>query len=236
MYPLIPSYLSIRFESSEEQMYVLGLIRQFESASNSDSYHLALFAYHLIFMIFVYQTIYKLRIWKPEKFSLAFITSPADKRKMYVEANSIYAFSEIPERTIFTLLNLFGECNTVVSKCKKQIIDYRNDNLGHVNLYIVSEEEFENKIEEYNQIATEIHQLTHVELAKMFDEYFQSTDSTLEITKDDIEIDLIVPNRLSDKDLESFASECLQNPNNNKNCVSKILKDDFGIYLELAEK
>lgn len=36
-------------------------------------------------------------------------------------------------------------------------------------------------------------------------------------TKDDIEINLIVPNRLSDKDLESFASECLRAPDAKKN-------------------
>lgn len=232
MESLLFSYLSLQHESKEEQKYILGLISQFESAKNSNSYHLALFAYHLIFMVFVYQTIYKAKLWKLEQFTLAFITSPTDKRKQYVEASSVYAFSEIPERTIFNLLNLFGECELVVSKCKKQIVDYRNDNLGHANLYIVSEEEFENKVEEYDQIASEIHQLTHIELAKIFDEYFQSADPTLELTRDDIEIDLIIPHRLSDKDLESLASECLAAADPKKEYVSKILRNDFGIYLE----
>lgn len=231
MYSPLPSYLSLRYESEEEQKYITGLIDQFEYAKMTKSYHLALFACHLIFMIFVYQTIYKAKLWKPKQFSLAFTTSPADKRKQYIETTSIYAFVEIPERTVFELLNLFKECEMVVSKCKKQTVDYRNNNLGHANLYIVSEEEFNNKIEEYEQIALEVHRLTHNELDKIFDEYLKSMDTEIELTRDDMEIDLIGPNRLSDKDLESLASECLITTDLKKKQISKILQDDFGVYI-----
>lgn len=235
MNPPFSSYLSLRYESEEEQKYITGLVDQFEYAKMTKSYHLALFVHHLIFMIFVYQTIYKAKLWKPEKFSLAFITTPAIKRKQYIKTTSIYAFVEIPERTVFELLNLFKECDATVSKCKKQTVDYRNNNLGHANLYIVSEEEFEKKTGEYEEIALEIHRLTHDELAKVFDEYFKSVDPTLKQTKDDIEINLIVPNRLSDKDIESLAFECLVDADLKKKQVSKILQDDFGIYIELVK-
>ena len=231
----LPSYLSLRYESEDEQKYIVGLINQFQVAQENESYHLALFAYHLIFMIFVYQTIYKAKLWKSEQFSFAFTTSPADKRKQYKEAVSVYAFSDISERTVFELLNLFKECELTVSKCKKQIIDYRNNNLGHATPYIVSEEEFEKKIEEYDQVALEIHQLIHDELVRVLAEYFESMDQEVEQTKDDVEIGLIVPNRLSDKDLELFASECSVIPNFKKKQISKILQDDFGIHLELTK-
>jgi hypothetical protein len=233
MDPLLPSYLSLRYESEEEHKYIVGLTGQFRGAQENGSYHLALFAYHLIFMIFIYQTIYKAKLWKPELFSAAFTTKPAEERKRYLEATSIYAFVEMNERSVFELLNLFSECEATVSKCKKQIADYRNNNLGHANLYIVSEVEFEKKIEEYDQIASAIHQLTHNGLASIFEEYFNTVDTESSQTKDDIEINLIVPNRLSDKDLESLASECLISPNFIKEQATKILRDDFGVYIEL---
>lgn len=227
----LPLYLSLRYESEDEQKYIVGLVGQFQNAQENGSYHLALFAYHLVFMIFIYQTIYKVKLWKPEQFSLTFITSPPDKRKQYIEAITVYAFVEIPERTIFTLLSLFQECDDTISKSKK-IIDYRNNNLGHATPYIVSEEEFEKKIEEYDQIASEIHQLTHSELYKIFDKYFETIDTETIQTKDDVEINLIVPNRLSDKDLESFASECIRAHDLKKGQTSIILQDDFGVSLE----
>lgn len=234
MYPSIFSYLSLRYESEEDQKYIEGLIEQFRKAEENGSFHLALFAYHLLFMIFIYQTIYKAKLWKSKQFFLAFTASPADKRKQYREATSVYAFSDIPERTVLELLGLFIECESTVSKCKKQIIDYRNNNLGHATPYIVSVEEFENKIEEYDQTASEIHELTHGELSKVFDGYFKNLDTEIIQTKDDIEINLVVPNRLSDKDLESFASECLVVPDLKKKQASKILQDDFGVSVELA--
>jgi len=232
---LLSSYLSLRYESEEEQKYITGLVDQFETAKTSGSYHLALFAYHLLFMAFIYQIVFKIKTWMPDRFSDALIQSPAEKRNQYIEATSAYAFVEIPERAVFELLNLLKECETVVSKCKKQIVDYRNNNLGHANLFIVSEEEFENKVREYDQVAAEIHRLTHGELAKIFVAYFTSLDPELEQTKDDIEISLIGPNRLSDKDLESLAVECLISTDLKKKQVSKILQDDFGIYVEVVE-
>lgn len=54
-------------------------------------------------------------------------------------------------------------------------------------------------------------------------------------TRDDIEISLITPNILSEKDLESLATECLINPDSKKEKVSRILQDDFGVYVELLK-
>ncbi|MFZ1074980.1 MAG: hypothetical protein WAN50_01255 [Minisyncoccia bacterium] len=54
MEPLLASYLSLRYESGEEQKYLEGLKAQYLSAIDSESYHMALFAYHLLFMSFVY--------------------------------------------------------------------------------------------------------------------------------------------------------------------------------------
>lgn len=230
----LPSYLSLRYESEVEKEYISGLVYQFEMARDIGSYHLALFAYHLLFMVFIYQTILKCRIWKINEFSLALTFFSADKRKEYAETNSVYTFSEIPERSIFEFLNLFQSCEETVSKCKKNIIDYRNNNLGHANLFLVSEEEFNKKTEEYDQISGEIHDLTQKELSKIFSEYISSIEPDEETTKDDLELNLIIPNRLSDQDLEKLAIECKIKPTLQKEKISKIIQDDFGVYVEIV--
>lgn len=231
----LTSYLSLRYESEEEQNYIAGLIDQFESAKMIGAYHLALFAYHLLFMTFIYQTIFKLKKWMPKRFKFAIITLSSSEKREYLETKSPWVYSKIKERTVLGLLHLFKDCDGLISKCKKEIIDFRNENLGHANPFIVSEDGFEKKIEEYNQIASEIHQLTHsgYGLSKIFNEYFKSIDPEIEQTKDDLELNLIGPNRLSDKDLEALASECLISPDFKKKQLLKILQDDFGVYLEL---
>jgi len=225
------TYLSLRYESEEEQNYISGLVNQFEKAKLSESYHLALFAYHLLFMTFVYQTMFKIKKWMPNRFSDALIQSPADKRKKHWESLSTWSFSEFPESSVFELLNLLKACEDKVARCKR-IIRYRNSGFGHATGVLISEEEFEKKIEEYDTVALEIHDLTHNELENIFNEFLNALDPELEQTKDDIENYLIVPNRLGGKDLESIASNCLIATDKQKEKVSKILRDDFGVYLE----
>lgn len=228
----LPSYLSLRYESEVEENYIFGLVSQFEMARDMESYHLALFAYHLLFMSYVYQTIHKIKLWMPERFNDAHIQSPTDKRIEYLGSGSPWVFSEIRESSIFEFMNLLQVCSGEVKKCKN-IIKQRNNGFGHATGVLVSEEEFERKIEEYDQIAQEIHELTRSELAKRFDEYVANIEQDLEITKDDLELSLIIPNRLNEKDLECLSAECLIDSNMQKEKIIKIIQEDFNIYMEL---
>ncbi|MCX6732895.1 MAG: hypothetical protein NTV98_05135 [Candidatus Roizmanbacteria bacterium] len=232
----LTSYLSLQYENEEEQKYIAGLIDQFELAKMADSYHLAIFAYHLLFICYFYQTLHKIKIWMPDKHHIAMVSLDKERRIKFREAKNPtdYAHNENKESSLFEFLNIFCDCHEIVAKCKN-LVKYRNIRLGHVNYLLVSEESFEKQIEEYEQVALEIHNLTHSELAKIFDEYFKSIDPEIEQTKDNIEIDLIAPNRFSNQDLQRLASECLISTDFKKDLVSKILQDDFGIYVELAK-
>ena len=114
-------------------------------------------------------------------------------------------------------------------------MDYRNHRLGHVNYLLVSEESYEERVGEYDKVVAEIQRLTHTELDRIFNEYIIGIDSALEITKDEIETNLIVPNGLSDKDLECLATECLIKSGLVYDQIKSILEDDFGIYVRLAD-
>jgi len=231
----LPSYLSLRYESEAEREYIAGLIYQFEMARDIGSYHLALFAYHLLFICFFYQTFHKLKIWMPEKHHLALVSFNSDRRKKFREATNPtdYAHNENKESSFFEFLNIFCDCENVVRKCKA-LVKYRNNRLGHVNYLLVSEESFWEKVVEYDGVAMDIQKLTHSELDRIFSEYIAKIDPTLEITKDDIETDLIIPNKLSDKDLECLLTECLIARTPQKEKISKIIQDDFGVYIEIC--
>lgn len=229
----LPSYLSLRYESEVEENYISGLVYQFEMARDVGSYHMALFAYHLLFMSYVYQIIHKIKLWMPERFNDAHTQSPIDKRIKYLESGSPWVFSEIRESSIFEFMNLLHVCGGEVKKCKN-IIKQRNNGFGHATGVLVSEEEFEKKIEEYDQIAEQLHALTHAELAIIFDEYILNVDKDEEITKDNLELDLIIPNRLSERDLECLSAECLNEITVQKEKIIKIIQEDFNIYMEVA--
>jgi len=233
--PLI-SYFSLLYDNEEEQKYIFGLFEQFEASKDSGSYHLALFAYHLLFICYFYQTLHKLKIWMPEKHHTAMVSFDKGRREKFRTATNPtdYAHNSNHERSFFEFLNVFCDCGQVVAECK-DLVDYRNNRLGHVNYLLVSEKAFEEQIEKYDQIALEVHKLTHEELARIFDEYFRSIDPQMQQTKDDVEINLIAPNRLSDKDLESLSAECLVAPDLKKKQVLKILQEDFNIYVEIVK-
>jgi hypothetical protein len=229
------SYLSINFDSEGERNYILGLKDQFEFARDTGSYHLALFAYHLLFICYLYQTLYKIKIWMPEKHHIAMVYLEKERREKFRNAlnPTDFAHNQNKESSFFEFLNIFCDCEKLVSRCKN-LIKYRNNRLGHVNYFIVSEEEFNKKIEEYDQVACEVQELTHIELSKIFDEYFKNTDKRINPTKDDLELNLILLNKLSDKDLECLSAECLVKPNKFKNKIKEILENDFGIITKLV--
>lgn len=229
MDPSIASYLSLRYESGEEQKYLEGLKDQYISAIDSESYHMALFAYHLLFMSFVYQITHKIKLWLPDQFKLALITFPTKEREEYLSSSSPWAYSKIRERTIFGLLNLLEDCEDLVTDCKKGIVDYRNEKLGHANPIIVDKEEFYKKVAEYDSLVDRIQKLTHVQLIGILSDFTSTFDPADELTKDDIELGLILPSRCSDKDLECFSVDCriVGQPIHKK--IIDILRDDFGI-------
>mgnify|MGYP007061394549 CR=1 FL=1 len=232
------SYFSLH-GSEVEQSYIRGLFDQFESAKMMGAYHLALFAYHLLFVCFLYQTLYKIKLWFPGDHRMAFVSFSAARRKKFREAGNPteYADSQNKEKSLFEFLNIFCNCEELVGKCKS-LVDFRNNNLGHANYALVDEFGFEKKIAEYDQTAEKIHGITQKRLAAVFDEYATKIETTgEEITKDTLELDLIIPNSLSDADLGDLAAECgLKGGREPYRRIGTVLRDDFGVEVNFAGK
>jgi len=230
----LSSYLSLH-GSETEKNYIRGLFDQFENAKTMGSYHLALFAYHLLFMCFLYETLYKIKLWLPNEHNMAFVSFSAKQRKKFREAKNStdYVDDRNKEKSLFEFLNIYCDCEKLVEKCKS-LVDYRNNNLGHANYALVDEMEFERKVEEYNQTAENIHKITHNQLARVFDEYIGKIAADEIITKDDLELNLIDPNNLSDADLGCLAAECeLRGSGKVFSEIGRILKEGFSVEVKL---
>lgn len=66
--PRIFSYLPLHYKSAEETEYVQYLWKAFESNYQNEQYQFAFMGYHMLFMCFVYFTIWKLKSIHPEDF------------------------------------------------------------------------------------------------------------------------------------------------------------------------
>ncbi len=168
-----------------------------------------------------------------EKHDIALIPLDAERRRKFREANSPtdYAHNSNREMSLFELLNIFCDCDELVKKCKA-LVSYRNTRLGHVNYLLVSEDSFWNKIKEYDDAAIEIHALTETELTKLSDLFITNFDHTVLMTADDVETGLIIPQRLSEKDLFFINSLLFKRGDFFSVELYKILYNNFAIIVE----
>ncbi len=226
---LLPQYFSLQYDSKAEYEYIQGLQSQFELALESESYHLALFAYHLLFLAHYNQVIHKMHLWIPEKFSIAVITFGKGRRDKFLNARnpSDYADKQNSERGQFDLLSILGSCDGLVKKCK-DLVDFRNHNLGHVNYNLISDIECKSKVEEYDIVAEEIHLITQEYLKSKILEFAEDFDTTLELTTDVLEIEFIKPNWLSERDIQYFSELCESSEGDDNSKLMNILEKAFG--------
>lgn len=230
MEPQLLLYFSLRNDSEAEGQYIAALAQQFQIAKDNESYHLALFAYHLLFISFFYQIFFKIKLWLPDRYHVALVSFEAGRRSQFREAKSPtdYPHPQNKESPMFEFLNVFYECETLVKKCKK-LVKQRNERLGHVTYVLSSLDDFETRIAEYDQIAEEVHKLTQQQLLQEFSNFVSEIDLDLLFTKDDIESGLIVPHRLSPKELEHLYKKCDDFLDPIYFQIKEILQSSYGI-------
>lgn len=219
----LPGYLSLKYNSQIEQDYVIELQEDFFSQVQSNSYRSALITYHLLFMCYINQVLYKTKLWKAEDFKTSLIHLGGDLVQKLETANSPTAFShkDLKERSSLNFLSLY-ESSTEVIKKSKTIVDFRNQNLGHATYTKIDEDQFHSKISEYNEVVTLIANLYQKALLKELDSFVanksaeikeyaengeDSEDNLIEnISMDEIELAFTAPNYLSYQDVFSLCT------------------------------
>ncbi len=219
----LPGYLSLKYNSQIEQDYVIELQEDFFSQVESDSYRSALTTYHLLFMCYMNQVLYKTKLWKTDDFKTSLIHLGGDLVQKLEIADSPTAFShkDLKERSSINFLSLYGNSIEAIRRAKI-IVDFRNQNLGHATYTKIDEDQFYSKISDYNEVVTLIANLYEETLLKELDSFVMSKsaetreyvengedseDDLIEsISMDEIELAFIAPNYLSYQDIFSLCT------------------------------
>jgi hypothetical protein len=219
----LPGYLSLKYNSQIEQDYIVELQQDFFSQVESGSYRSALITYHLLFMCYINQVLYKTKLWKTEDFKTSLIHLGGDLVQKLETANSPTAFShkDLKERSSINFLSLYENSIEVIKKAKT-IVDFRNQNLGHATYTKIDEDQFYSKISEYNEVVTLIANLYQKALLKELDSFVANTSAEIKeyvengedsednlienISMDEIELAFTAPNYLSYQDLFSLCT------------------------------
>ena len=213
-----------------ENAYTTQLLEDFYFLVEHEHYHQALNVYHLLFMTVVYQTVLKAREWRKQKFEDATIlVSHRDlKRAHMLETTLAFDFSKIPESSFMNYLKLFDADKILIGDCKKLVKD-RNERSHANGNYLTNAYVFETTITDYDRVLGRIHTLYRDFLEEVLGDYLRDLGNDLDMTRDDLELYLISPQKLSLSDLHCLLGMCEEGGMHN---IKQILIDEYGLEEE----
>ena len=224
---LILDYLPCSYRFPREEEYVYFLWETFLANYEKEKYQFALIAYHMLFMSFVYFSIWKIKIERDKDFKKALIGFSKDIEKDMVNASSPFTFSKIKESKIFRFLKLVECSNEKIGEFTK-IVRIRND-ISHSNgnIFFNSCDIADEKINKILESVENIQRHTNSIIGNIFEQFLMNNwdDRIREFFDDEDQIReiLIHQNYLSKKDVDYCLAFDVNNLNEKKN-FSKIKK------------
>ncbi len=126
----ILEYLPNSFREPGEQEYIHFLWDAFASNYENEKYQFAMLPYHMLYMSFVYFSVWQIKLMRSRDFENASIFVP-QKEKDILRATSPFTFSVVNERSVFRFLKLIG-CEDQHTGSFAKLVDERNE-LAHSN-------------------------------------------------------------------------------------------------------
>lgn len=126
----ILEYLPSSFREPGEQEYINFLWDAFASNYENEKYQFAMLPFHMLYMSFVYFSVWQIKLMRPKDFENAAIFVPQKERDI-LKASTPFTFSVVNERSIFKFLKLIG-CEDQHTGSFAKLVDLRND-LAHSN-------------------------------------------------------------------------------------------------------
>ena len=166
----ILDYLPV--DDIEVNDYVRPLFNSALVTYEKEEYQFSYFALHLIFMSYIYSTVWKIGQFHKEKYedSLLFARPYNGSDVNFKEINSIFEYSQLPEKDIFEFFSLIGMDNGYIKSTKK-LIDYRND-MAHATgtFQISSEEQFSDALRELLSVSSNIQEKMNLTIRAWYKE------------------------------------------------------------------
>ena len=145
----IHDHRPLAYPSAGEGDYIRFVWEAFESNYVAGNYQFAMLAFHMLYMSYVYFSVWQIKQAKPEAFTHAVLFQ--QKEKELLTASSPFTFSEVNERSIFKFLRLAGCENQHIGKFQK-LVDQRNE-IAHPNgnIFFSDQATADQRIEEVMQ-------------------------------------------------------------------------------------
>ena len=127
----IMRYLPASYKSEKDGEYIVYLRDSFEQNYQNEKYQFALLASHMLYMSFVYFSVWQIKNSRPDDFAKSLIGFSKDDEKELLEASNPFTFWKVSEARIFRFLKLVGCENEDIGKFSK-LVQQRND-IAHPN-------------------------------------------------------------------------------------------------------
>lgn len=201
----IHDYLPLAYRSANEGEYIRFVWEAFESNYQSGKYQFSILAFHMLYMSYVYFSVWQIKQAKPEAFMHAVLFQ--QKEKELLTASSPFTFSEVNERSIFKFLRLAGCENQHIGKFQK-LVDQRNE-IAHPNgnIFFSDQASADQRIEEVMQqirgIQAHITPVLHGCLLQFLRDSANPDEREIADAADHVEINFLHKHYLSRKDIEA---------------------------------
>lgn len=201
----IHDYLPLAYPSAGEGEYIRFVWEAFESNYVAGKYQFAMLAFHMLYMSYVYFSVWQIKQAKPEAFTHAMLFQ--QKEKELLTASSPFTFSEVNERSIFKFLRLTGCENQHIGKFQK-LVDQRNE-IAHPNgnIFFSDQATADQRIEEVMQqirgIQTHMPSVLHACLLQFLHDSANPDEREIADSEVHVEINFLHKHYLSRKDIEA---------------------------------
>ncbi len=203
----ILEYLPNTFKNKGEGDYIAFLWEVFESNYQNEKYQFAMLAYHMLYMSFVYFSVWQIKNSRVEDFSKSLVGFSKDDEKGLMEATSPFSFWMINEARIFRFLKLIGCGNEEIGRFAK-LVQLRND-IAHPNgnIFFSNQTAADRKIADILQqmeaIQNHMQSVIHDCMTQFLLESWDLESREYEDPLDQIREVLIHANYFSQKDIEA---------------------------------
>ncbi|MEI7188551.1 hypothetical protein [Dickeya dianthicola] len=201
----IHDYLPLAYPSAGEGEYIRFVWEAFESNYVAGKYQFAMLAFHMLYMSYVYFSVWQIKQAKPEAFTHAVLFQ--QKEKELLTASSPFTFSEVNERSIFKFLRLAGCESQHIGKFQ-QLVDQRNE-IAHSNgniffsVQATADQRIEEVMQQIRGIQAHIPSVLHACLLQFLHDSANPDEREIADSEVHVEMNFLHKHYLSRKDIEA---------------------------------
>ena len=230
----IRDYLPNSFKNRNDGEYIAFLWDAFESNYLNSKYQFAMLACHMLYMSFVYFSVWQIKLSRPDDYKKAavFLANRNLAENDLLGASSPFTLSKLEERTIFRLLRLTG-CESADVKPFAQLVNERNE-IAHSNgnIFYSDQTAADRKIAEFlkqmEAIQNHLRPVLHECFSRFLSDSHDPENRQYVEDADQIREALIHENYFSQKDIEACVNFDIDTLAGNENFSAiKALFDSF---------